>query len=368
MRVAIDASALGSTRGGDETFLRGLLLGLAEVSDPARDAYPLLIPPDAAPPLPLRGNPLFPLHPIPREEKARRYAVTLPRLVKARGDIDLLFTMLHAPLTARVPLVLYVPDLSFRRVPQYFPLATRLRLNLLVPLHLRTARVIITLSEYSRRDLIATYGLRPDRVHVVTCAVVPPDPADERAEADEAPLPEPPYFLFLGNLHPRKNVPRLMAAFAQARRAEPALASHRLVIAGGRWWGGGEEEAARAAPPGSIVFVGRVTDRARQALLENAQALVFPSLFEGFGLPPLEAMAVGTPVLASNVTSIPEVVGDAGLLVDPLDEDALARALIRLASDAGLRAELASRGRERAAHYTPRTCGEAARRAFTRAI
>jgi glycosyltransferase involved in cell wall biosynthesis len=370
VRVAIDASALGSTRGGDETFLRGLLLGLAEVADLNQDRYPLLLPPDAALPMPLRGNPLFPVHTIPREQRARRYGVTMPRVVKQRGDLDLLFTMLHAPFTARVPLALYVPDLSFRRVPEYFPLATRLRLNLLVPLHLRLARVVITLSEYSRRDLIVTYGISPHRVHVVPCAVVPPEAATDAEDGEEEAeaLPEPPYFVYVGNLHPRKNVPRLIAAFARARQAEPAMARHRLVIAGGRWWGGGEQQAARAAPPNSVIFLGRVTDRARQALLERAEALVFPSLFEGFGLPPLEAMALGTAVLASNVTSIPEVVGDAGLLVDPLDDAALARGLIRLAMDPGLRAKLGRRGRERAQRFSPRAAGAAAQLAFRGAL
>jgi len=371
VRVAIDASALGSTRGGDETFLRALLLGLAEVSDPVHDVYPLLLPVDAALPAALRDNPLFPVHAIPREQRVRRYAVTLPRVVKERGDLDLLFTMIHAPLTARVPVALYVPDLSFRRVPRYFPFATRLRLNLLVPLHLRTARVIITVSEYSRCDLIACYRVAPERVRVVPNAVLPPDrngSEGDSGDSEGTAMPEAPYFLYVGNLHPRKNVPRLIGAFIRAREAEPALAEHHLVIAGGRWWGSGEEQAARRAPPGSVIFLGRVTNRARQALLERAEALVFPSLFEGFGLPPLEAMAVGTAVLASNVTSIPEVVGDAGLLVDPLDETALAQGLIRLALDPGLRAELGRRGRERARRYTPGAVGAAARAAFREAV
>ncbi len=370
MKVAIDATALGSGRGGDETYLRGLLLGLAETCQPQRDRFPLILTAEAELPAPLRGHPAFPLHRVARGRRLLRYAFTVPRVLRDCGPIDLFHSLIHAPPVSPVPLVLYLPDLSFRRVPRYFPLATRLRLALALPLHIRAARLVITVSEYSRRDLIATYRVHPDRVCVVPNAVVPPDDeahAQGTAE-DESRLPSEPYFLFLGNLHPRKNVPRLIAAFAQARRTEPALAGHRLVIAGGRWWGGGEAQAARAAPPGSVVFLGRVTDRYRQALLERAEALVYPSLFEGFGLPPLEAMAAGIPVLASNVTAIPEVVGDAGLLVDPLDERALAEGMVRLATRPELRAELARRGRERAARYTPRATGEAARAAFARAM
>lgn len=371
MRVAIDASALGSGRGGDETYLRGLLLGLAEITDPARDAYPLLVPADVALPGPLRGSPAFPVHRIPRGRRLVRYLVTVPRVLRQRGDAELLYTQVHAPLGSPAPIALYVADLSFFHLPRLFPLRERLRFNALVPLHIRAARIVVTPSEFSRRDLIATYRLDPARVRVVPCAVVPPDvePLGDAAGPTVGPEgPGGPFFLYVGNLHPRKNVPRLIEAFARARRNAPALAEHRLVIAGGRWWGEGEERAARAAPPGSIVFLGRVTDAERWDLMARAQALVYPSLFEGFGLPPVEAMALGTPVLAANTTAMPEVLGEAALLVDPRDTEAIARGLARLAAEPALRAELARRGRARAARYTPRATAEAARAAFHAAL
>src|SRR5581483_4410712 len=129
--------------------------------------------------------------------------------------------------------------------------------------------------------------------------------------------------------------------------------------------GGGEEQrAARQARPGSVVFLGRVPDAVRDALLQRATALLYPSLWEGFGLPPVEAMAVGTPVLASNTSAFPEVLSDAALLVDPFDTDAIARGIVELATSQALRATLIERGRRRAATFTPRAMAERALDAF----
>jgi glycosyltransferase involved in cell wall biosynthesis len=173
-----------------------------------------------------------------------------------------------------------------------------------------------------------------------------------------------PFLLYLGNLHPRKNVSRTIAAFAAARRCDPALGDHRFVVAGDRWWGSGEAAAAAAAPEGSVVFLGRVDDDMRRVLLEEADALVYASLFEGFGLPPLEAMAVGTPVLAGDAAAVPEVTGGAALLVDPRNEMAIMEGIRRIVVDEHLRAELVGRGTERVSHYHPERTGRAARAAL----
>jgi glycosyltransferase involved in cell wall biosynthesis len=250
-----------------------------------------------------------------------------------------------------------------------------------VPIHVRQARVIVTVSEYSRREIIAAYGVRPDAVFVVPNAVQLDGRCLHDASMDVAkPTAEEanwlhergihgPFFLYVGNLHPRKNVARLIQAFSRASRATPALADYQLVIAGGRWWGAGpEERAASEAPAGSVVFLGRVSDDERDRLLAGAVALAYPSLYEGFGLPPVEAMAAGTPVLASNLTALPEILGGAALLVDPLDVDAIAAGLVSLATDSGLRRELRMKGLHRAARYTPRSTAERAREAFRWAL
>ncbi len=169
-----------------------------------------------------------------------------------------------------------------------------------------------------------------------------------------------PYFLYLGNVHARKNVDRLVRAFQRAR-SDPGWPDHQLVIAGGSWWGA---EPSRAGSAPSVVVVGRVSDAVREVLLSEATALVYVSLFEGFGLPPLEAMVRGTPVIASATTAIPEVVADAGLLVDPTDEDAIAGAMLALAANPTLRAGLAARGRGRGAAFSVEQTGRRAHAAL----
>ncbi len=372
MRVAIDATALGSGQGGDEAYVRGLLAGLAAVREEG-DSFPLYVRRRAAVPLAIVQNPGFPVYVVPHRSAALRHSWVLPRVLQRRpGGVDLVHSVTWAPLWSPVGRALMVTDLSFRHHPEFYPLRLRLRLNLLVPLQARQARVVMSLSEFGKRDLVSSFGLPPEKVFVVPCAVefAPGAAGYRRAEQGLGGRgARPPFFLYLGNLHPRKNVPRLIRAFVRARRAAPELAHHQLVIVGGRWWGGGAEEcAAREAPVGTVMMLGRLSDPERDRMLREAEALVYPSIFEGFGLPPLEAMAVGTPVLTSNTAAIPEVVGDAALLVDPLDEQAIADGLVRMGRDPGLRASLRERGLRRVGRYSARAVGEQARAAFQWAL
>jgi glycosyltransferase involved in cell wall biosynthesis len=376
MRVAIDGSALGSGRGGDETLLRGLLRGLAEAApEDGAIGFPLLLRHATPAPDELVGDRRFPVRRLEGGPAAVRFAVRLPRaLLRERSRPDLLYTQTHAPPLSPVPVALQLTDLSFRHHPEFYPWRTRLRLNVLIPLQARAARLVLTISDYSRRDLLATYHLPPERVVTVPCAVVPrPRPApmtnEERAAWAAGLGIDGPFFLYVGNLHPRKNVPRLVEAFVRARGACPDLAEHRLVLVGASWWGSDDAaRSARRAPPGTVVMLGRVGDDDRDRLMQAAVALCYPSYFEGFGLPPVEAMAMGTPVLASNTSSMPEVLGDAALLVGPRDTDGMARELVRLGTDEGLRATLRERGPGRAARYAPRAIGELALDAFRSAI
>jgi SAM-dependent methyltransferase len=266
-----------------------------------------------------------------------------------------------------------VQDLSFEHRPLDYPPVTRARLQQVVRRQVRSARVVLTVSGHARGDLVDTYGLDPERVFHVPNAALPPAPLDDAAlERQRAWLRDQgvtgPYLLYLGNLHPRKNVTRAIEAFAEGRRTRPELAGVQFVVAGARWWGGGEQEAAEAAGDGAVVFLGRVDEAQREVLLRDATALVYLSLFEGFGLPPLEAMSRGTPVVASDRTSVPEVVGDGGLLVDPLDVPAVTDAMARIVGDGALRDRLVEAGLARAAAYTVRSTGKALRAAFEAAL
>ena len=211
----------------------------------------------------------------------------------------------------------------------------------------RAAAVIAT-SEATRRDLVEHVGVAPGRVHTVHEAI---DHGLYRPRQRR--LFDEPYVLFVGTEHPRKNLGRVLEAFARVRR--PGL---RLVKAGGPGKAEWDFRAAterRLAELGlgadDVLFTGRVPDEDVVALYSGAVCLVFPSLYEGFGFPVLEAMACGCPVITSTTSSLPELAGDAALLVDPTDTGAIAAAMRRLIDDRGLRHELAERGRRRAARF-----------------
>lgn len=359
MRIALDATAIGSQLGGDETLVRGMLRGLVPLLGPD-DELDVLAGVDATLPDELSGRDGIRVTRATRRGGPVHFAADLPRwlrgLARSGRRPDLVVCNTHAPLRSPAPVALVVTDLSFVHVPRTYPAATRWRLRLLVGAQVRRVAAVVTISEFCRTDLLDTYRLRPERVHVMPLVVdppAPPDPDVRRALAERA-VPAH-YLLYLGNLHPRKNVASAIAAFAAARHREPRLAEHAMVVAGRRWFGQAgpspEERAAAAAPPGAVVFLDRVGDAEREVLLHDASALVYPSVFEGFGLPPLEAMARGIPVLAADATAIPEVCADAALLVDPGDVAALADGIERVLLDEPLRARLAERGRARAADF-----------------
>ena len=369
MNVGIEASVMGSGRGGDETYLTSLLNGLAAIADDDIDRFPVYLRPGAPVPPSIAGRAAFPVRVVPARGTPR-YALTLPlALARERVRIDVLHSILHAPLYSRVPRAVMITDLSFRHHPEFYQLHTRLRLDLLIPVHVRQARVVMTLSDFCKRDLINTYGVPAEKVFVVPVGIAPAS-GQHKAGAARPWLAargiDGPFFLYVGNLQPRKNLGRLVEAFERARASDAALAQHRLLIAGAPWrWG--REVSAVTGDPNTVRFVGRVTDEERNLLLGAADALVYPSIFEGFGLPPLEAMAAGTPVIASNTSAMPEILGDAALLVDPFDVAAIARALVRVASEPALRARLRERGSARAAAFTFRRTADRALAAFTAA-
>lgn len=367
MRAVIDATALGSGRGGDETMLGGVVRGLDRVALDS-DRFSVLLD-RSAPALGTLTPPQITITRMARHTGAFHFGLELPfHLVRAHPWADVIFTVTHAPLMSPVPVALMVQDLSFLHLPDVYPWRTRQRLTRLVGHQVRRAAAVLTVSEFCRRDLIDAFGLDPDRVHVVPNAIeMPAIPSDRRAAAYAGLVArgvQEPFLLYIGNLHPRKNVARTIRAFAEVRRTTPELKEHRLVVAGGRWWGSGEAAAAEAAPAGSVLLLGRVSEAAKRVLLERADALLYLSLFEGFGLPPLEAMATSTPVVAAEAAAIPEVTGGAALLVDPEDDSGIAAAIRRIVTDDPLRAELIDRGRRQAASFDLVRTGEALRAAL----
>ncbi len=240
------------------------------------------------------------------------------------------------------------------RYPEGYPWLNNLLHRRYVPASLPNLDGVVAVSEDAARDLARFMGVPPARIHVVPSGVsahfrpVPPDAA--AAVAQRYGLTGP-YILSVGAQKAHKNVARLVAAFAQVRDAFPDV---RLAIAGPTQWrhSGVEDEIARQGVASAVARLGYVAEDDLPALYSAARLFALPSLYEGFGLPVLEAMACGAPVVCSNTTALPEVAGDAALLVDPTDVDALAAALRRLLADDGLRCDLAARGLARARQFT----------------
>lgn len=275
------------------------------------------------------------------------------------GPIDLFYApdFLLPPLAGQLRTLITIHDLSFLRYPETFTPALRNYLEAAVPRSARRADHILTDSEATRRDVIELLKIDSARVTTLHCGVsgqFTPDPKPEeakrlRAMYDLGPA-NAPFILAVGTVQPRKNYERLIEAVDGIRRFAGGVPVH-LVIAGAPGWLS-ESVTAAATARDYVHLLGFVADADLPGLYRQAAVFAFPSLYEGFGLPPLEAMACGTPVVASSASSVPEAVGDAGLLVDPLDTGALADALAAVLTDGDLSAELQQRGLARAATFT----------------
>lgn len=278
--------------------------------------------------------------------------VALPGVLRRlRADL------LHAPafigpLISPYPQVITLHDLSFFRHPAFFKRANRLYLRAMTPLACRRAAAVIAVSEFTAREAVALLGVASERVHVITHGVDPrfrPLPPAEVARFRTAQgLPER-FILHMGTLEPRKNLVRLVQAFAQG-----APADVHLVLAGGRGWLYETifAEVARLDVQDRVHFPGYVPAETQALWYNAAELFAYVSIYEGFGLPVLEALACGAPTLTSATTALPEAAGDAALTVPPDDVAAIADGLARLLADAALRADLRARGLAHAARFS----------------
>jgi glycosyltransferase involved in cell wall biosynthesis len=279
--------------------------------------------------------------------------------VLRRDRVDLLHAMAFvSPLMSPCPTVVTVLDLGFLYYPEAIKRGRRLYLQWMTHLSVRRARRVIAISANTRRDIIARFRVAPERVETVYCGVdrrFQPLPAqDVAAFRQQKGLPER-YILFLGTIEPRKNVTSLLSAYAQlVERAPVETSGLALVIAGAKGWFYRDVftqvEALGLAQ--RVHFPGYVPEAEKPMWYNAATCFCYPSLYEGFGLPPLEAMACGVPVITSDTSSLPEVAGDAARMVPPLDVDALCTALHELVTKPSLRAELAQRGRRQAQRFS----------------
>lgn len=347
--IAIDASTLVRGMTGVGYYTANIANALAEIDRTNR--YILL----SNRPIEYPVAPSFERNISPFPTRVGWLQLSFPR--QLRGEpVDLLhFTNYMGTITTRTPYVLTVYDMTLKLFPNKHQLRRSIVLGPLQPLIARRAALIITLSESSRDDIVRILGIDREKVRVVPGAAAarfsPAIPRDtiNRVRAKYA-LPDR-YALHVGTIEPRKNVPVLLEAFSRARRR--AGIPHALVLAGADGWRRAElRETIRRLGDGFSHFLGYVPEEDLPALYRGAELFVCPTSYEGFGLPNLEAMACGTPVVTTRTSSIPEVVGDAALLVPPDSIDPLADAIIQLATDERARQELATAGIERARRFS----------------
>ncbi len=374
LRIGIDARAVCYPKTGDRSYTLGLIDGLARVREADDLGHEFVLYFDRKPPDNLgcmrEGRPKqgWQLRVLKTPIRRLWTLMCLPRAVR-RDGLDVLHVQYNGPRIKRPALVTTVHDVSFRLFPQWFTLKDRLLLDLGLRSTLGVAKGVLAVSECTRTAINDAYDYPLQRITVTENALPPGFSPPAEAEIDAVLQRQDvtrPYLLFVGVLQPRKNLPRGIAAFSDARSR--ASLPHRLVIVGKRGWREGETERAIAAAGDDLQLLGYVPDADLPALYAGADALLFPSLYEGFGIPVLEAFACGTPVITSDVSALPEVAGDAALLIDPEDEGQIADAVLELLGDASLRAELVERGRRRLARFD---WAETARRtieAYERAV
>ncbi|HEX8179386.1 MAG TPA: glycosyltransferase family 1 protein [Pyrinomonadaceae bacterium] len=346
MHIAIDAHSVGAGLAGNETYITNLIEALATLD--AANRYTLYVTRRAAVERFAGRWPNFNVQLTLPHTPLVRVPMTLVRELRRR-PVDVLHVQYTAPPLTPCPVVATIHDLSFEHLPATFKRRSWLQLRLTVRRTARRAAQIIVPSEFTRRDIADTYGVAPERINLIPLAAAahfsPVAPAEvERVRRHYGITGA--YILAVGSIQPRKNLARLARAYSALRRARPHDKLPKLVLVGKKAWLYDEtlRAIAECGLTQDVILTGYVPEADLPALYTGALCFAYPSYFEGFGLPPLEAMRCGTPILAGDRTSLPEVVGPAGLLVDPFDEQALAAGLARLIDDSDLRADLRVKG------------------------
>ncbi len=345
LRIGIDAHAVGERQTGNERFIANVVRALRAVCDhdlvlyvgstAAADGFGAL---DRVETRVLRPN-----HP------AARLLWSFP-VVGRRDRLDALLVQYVGPPFAPCPVVTVVHDVAFAVYPEFYSRAERAWMPRAIPATMRRAAGVVTVSNFSRDEIQRLYGIPRERITVAYNGVDPVFTADG---ASVTPSVEPPYVLAIGNLQPRKNLVTLIRAYRTFVASRPET-KVRLAVVGQEQFAAEAvlAEAADLTRSGRIVFTGYVPDAELVGLLRSATAFAYPSVYEGFGIPAVEAMACGVPTLVSDVPVMREVVGDAAVRLPPTQPEAWADAIAAVVDDPNRRTELARLGRERAQRFT----------------
>jgi glycosyltransferase involved in cell wall biosynthesis len=358
LRIGVDYTAAIRQEAGIGRYTRELVRALAEL-DGGHD-YVLFAAAGGQWPMGRDWPPNFQMRSVPLSDRTAAilwHRLQLPLWVElVTGPVDIFHSPdFVLPPVRRAKTLVTVHDLSFMRYPECADANLRAYLNKAVPRSVHRADLVLADSQHTKDDLMELLGVDADKIEVIYPGVEERfHPMEDQAHLKEVRrrynLP-PRFILGLGTLQPRKNFARLIQAYSLLITRYPSL---HLVIAGGTGWFYEEIFAAveQLGLEEKVIFPGFVADGDLPALYNLADLFVFPSLYEGFGLPPLEAMACGTPVITSDTSSLPEVVGEAGLMVEATDVKALAEAMKRALEDNALRERMITKGLEQAGKFT----------------
>lgn len=324
---------LGDNETGNETYIEGLIggfdiLGSEDVAVAVKDNL-------------ARFNNITSFS-LNNSGDIARLLYHLPRFCRD-WDADIFQTTYISPIDLPCKSVVTVHDVSYRKYPQFFSPRDRLVLNTLIPLSIRRADAVLTISNFSKREILNYYPFLEGKVHTILLAPKlnyqkSPHFTETRKVLEKYQIQEP-YLLFVGNLQPRKNLRRLIKAYA---RIQDEIDPVKLVIVGASKWRSTDvfDLVQNLGLVDQLIFPGYIADDDLKILYTQAKAFIFPSLYEGFGLPILEAMVCGTPVVCSNTASMPEVAGEAALYINPYEVDEIAAAIQRILQDNTLAGEL----------------------------
>ncbi len=351
--VGIDARAALSPKTGDRTYILNLLRGLAALKlDADRWKFQLLLDrPDVDGILPY--SPYFEIVALEAANSRMWTMRALPRYAR-RAELDLIHLQYLAPLFLSCPYVTAIHDVVWRAMPETFPRLHRTIMNAQMPRTARRAARVICGTQSAARDIEKYLPVRGEKITVTPYSIdpryyVPVTAVQIDQVRRKYELGNAPYVLSVGVLQPRKNLPRLIEAFNQCLQAYPDW-PHQLVIVGKKGWG--EQQSAIPNPKSKILTTGYVADEDLPALYAGAACFAYPSLYEGFGLPIIEAMACGTPVLTSHNGAMSEVAGSAAQLVDPLSVESIASGLEAILGAPERVHQLQELGKARAAQFS----------------
>lgn len=351
LRVLFDAHMIGAQETGNETYAVNLLCALASL--PGIICAAAVAPGATLPERLLRSN--VELLPLRSSSNWDRLLYDLPAMGQ-RWSADVMHSTYIGPLRSPCARVTTVHDVVFKRYPTFFSPRDRLLFATLMPLTLRRADAVITISEFTKLELARYFPRLRSRVYVTLLAssdhLFQPICDSRRIDSIRTRYHiGSDFVLAVGNLQPRKNLVRLIEAFDIVRHQSPSL---QLVIVGKAQWQSSEVHLAvtRSGLAKHVIFTDYVSDEDLAVLFNMAAVFVYPSLYEGFGLPVLEAMACGAPVVTSKVSSMPEVAGDAALLVDPTESRLIAEAILSVLTVPELSVNLSEKGLRRAREFS----------------